>query len=272
MCSRGARSARLLAWRLVETPGRPAGPRPQAHPSPVTLDGPHRTPRNGTPCTEPVASGAIQSARRSWVAVCGVRCLASIKEKLTWFDLPGDQLVLDRRAPGIAARVESRGSTFVGATSAGGIRGCGCRPETLVDLPAGNVASARVDRPTSLADSARIAASRAAFHPLWTALAWCEGMSSCSWWAGRRNCRDQRACRRSRCGWPVEVLDRCGEVGDVRGANRRLPGVEHEMRKRRWRGLGWAWPRGPAGRPGVSTSRQARSRADRVPRERTVRR
>src|SRR6266545_1677611 len=92
-------------------------------------------------------------AIRSRVAVCGVGCLASIKEKLTWFDLPGDQLVLDRRAPWDRC--------------AGGV--------ALVDLPAGGVASARVDRPMSVADSARIAASRAAVHPLWTVLAWCEG-------------------------------------------------------------------------------------------------
>src|SRR6266508_5874193 len=69
-------------------------------------------------------SSGQRAGRRPWVAVSrraasrvaacgvsrrGVRRLASIKEKLTWFDLPGDQLVLDRRGPGIAARVELGG-------------------------------------------------------------------------------------------------------------------------------------------------------------------
>src|SRR6266540_2878587 len=129
----------------------------------------------------PVGSALVRrGARRAVRGVSrrGVRCLASIKEKLTWFDLLGDQLVLDRRGAwdrcaGGVALLDVRGGDVGGWDPR--LRGGDCRLETLVDLPEGRVASARVDRPMSVADSARIAASRAAFHPLWTALAWCEG-------------------------------------------------------------------------------------------------
>ena len=118
--SRGTRSARRRAWRLVETPGRPAGPRGKPTPVPATIKHLNRPPA-ARPAGEPPESPTIPAPSSPRTR----RQRPHTRQAPSTVDGPPPDLRRSAQNP----------------------------PQTSVDPPARTAPCPRVDRPTSPAGS-----------------------------------------------------------------------------------------------------------------------